>query len=818
MAFNPTPWTTSPATSRPQHPFKFNDLKRRRVPARIRSSTSSSGMTRLSQTRQRPYSSLKSTIDDIVEVESADDMALRIELEKLSNGVISSAGGISSAAPQVGVVQAGEIQEVLSSPELLDPAAILEATIGINDENNDVTVGSLADIDIDSESFTSSSIMGASDYARRDVIEFIGEAESIIHQIEKISTEGEGDDSIVQEPALKQLDHSTNIPNPVTEYQSATHSNNQNSILSATPSVGKILKYTIPAIGIWLCSPVLSMIDTASVGLLSGTAQQAALNPAISVTDYGALIVAFMYTATTNLIAAAVQADKDDNVASSIDGQQKTKTTLITALKLALVVGSVFGVLLGASGKFLLKILIGNDALDPMVFASALRYVQIRSLGMPAMVVIGTAQSACLGMQDVKSPLYVLFAAAVVNFLGDMIMVPSKSPWFGGTAGAAWATVASQYAALLFFARWLTTSVKDQGTKRNQDNGQTKLDTFLREEDINENANVVNVTQGIMDLTGTSKAGHSRRKQFRKFLASSKISRRIRRAGSLYPTVMAVDTTNSLDDKNIIRPTAGQKKNKSPPPVTQGFLANGQMSLRKYLSISNFNLDKAKEFLPFVVPVTTTSVGRISGYIAMSHVASSTLGTYDMAGHQIILSIFCCLTPIVDALSQVAQSLVPAIFESKENTTERAMALRKTVNNFRKVGAGFGGLLVALVACIPLLSRFFTSDAMVLERVNGAIPGAGLFLLVNGLMCSGEGSMLGQKDLAFLRNMYAVFFFTVPACMLRVKYRALAGLETVGIGSMWSIFAVYNVIRTAIWHARLYQLQRRTDRGVVPLR
>jgi len=54
------------------------------------------------------------------------------------------------------------------------------------------------------------------------------------------------------------------------------------------------------------------MIDTAAVGMLAGTAQQAALNPAISVSDYGALVVAFMYTATTNLVAAAAREDRDD--------------------------------------------------------------------------------------------------------------------------------------------------------------------------------------------------------------------------------------------------------------------------------------------------------------------------------------------------------------------------------------------------------------------------------------------------------------------------------------------------------------------------
>lgn len=110
-----------------------------------------------------------------------------------------------------------------------------------------------------------------------------------------------------------------------------------------------------------------------------------------------------------------------------------------------------------------------------------------------------------------------------------------------------------------------------------------------------------------------------------------------------------------------------------------------------------------------------------------------------MAAHQIIFSIFCCLTPIVDALSQVAQSFVPGVFEHKEKSEERALALRKTIMNFRKVGVSFGAVLVSLVACIPFISRYFTTDPLVLARVNGAIPGVGLFLIVNGLMCAGEG-------------------------------------------------------------------------------
>lgn len=385
-------------------------------------------------------------------------------------------------------------------------------------------------------------------------------------------------------------------------------------------------------------------------------------------------------------------------------------------------------------------------------------------LGMPAALIIGTAQSACLGMQDVKSPLLVLMAAAAINFLGDVFLVGKSSLWFGGAAGAAWATVFSQYGALFMFWRWMVKPLKEKWVESKE-------------------TNVVDVSNSILELTGNSKKGRSRRRKFSNFLSSSK-------------ALKASAFSTNKSQKSI--------------PKSRGFLA-GKLKLRQFLRSSSFDMKTAKEYLPFVIPVTTTSLGRISGYIAMSHVASSTLGTCDMAAHQIIFSIFCCMTPIVDGLSQVAQSFVPGVFEAKPSK-ERAAALSQTIMNFRKVGGAFGGLLLSLVACVPLISRYFTTDALVLNRVSGAIPGVALFLLVNGLMCAGEGCLLGQKDLGFLRNMYTIFFFTVPAYMLRLKQRSLLGIQEVSIGTMWAAFSTYNVIRTCIWHLRLAQLQRRTNR------
>lgn len=63
---------------------------------------------------------------------------------------------------------------------------------------------------------------------------------------------------------------------------STTTTDEDDSDDDIVPSVAQILRFAVPAVGVWLCSPLLSMIDTSVVGLFSGTLQQAALNPAVA--------------------------------------------------------------------------------------------------------------------------------------------------------------------------------------------------------------------------------------------------------------------------------------------------------------------------------------------------------------------------------------------------------------------------------------------------------------------------------------------------------------------------------------------------------
>lgn len=551
------------------------------------------------------------------------------------------------------------------------------------------------------------------------------------------------------------------------------------------PSISQILQFAIPAIGVWLCSPFLSMIDTSAVGLISGTAQQAALNPAVSVTEYAALLVAFMYTGTTNLIAEAREEDKGKV------GDPKTKRVFKTALQLSTFVGGTLGAALLMFCNPLLRAIIGTDAVDPAVFSAAAKYVRIRALGMPAAVIIGSAQAACLGMKDIKSPLYVLATAAVVNFFGDVLLVGIKHPWIGGAAGAAWATVFSQYAALYMMMELLKRRPKKMAEEEDTD---SLTKSFMKKTGIPEETIAkVDCTEAILEMTSPPSSRNSELDNVEKALKN------------LQNTIR---TKKSPVDKKII-----SSSHKTSSPSVRGFLRN-QFRKRDLLAPPSRSL--TTDLSSYFLPVTTTQVGRVSSYIAMSHVISSSIGTVAMAAHQIIISLFYCLVPMADSLSQTAQTFVPGIAAGRKGK-RRSEVLRKTSKNFMKAGALFGVVLSCFVGMIPLLSRFFTADAAVLSVVNSVVPTIAGCFLVNGLICAIEGILVARKDLSFLGSAYAGYFFAVPYFMLRVKKKALAGIESVGLPSVWKVFLGYQLVRVSAWVLRLALLTRRDRREAARL-
>lgn len=89
------------------------------------------------------------------------------------------------------------------------------------------------------------------------------------------------------------------------------------------PSMAKFRKFALPCLGLWVAQPLLSLVDTAFVGLsgdaATSAAQLAALGPATTFIDGATYLFAFLNVATTNLYSSAraqrgEQSDKAESV------------------------------------------------------------------------------------------------------------------------------------------------------------------------------------------------------------------------------------------------------------------------------------------------------------------------------------------------------------------------------------------------------------------------------------------------------------------------------------------------------------------------
>ncbi|XP_061340565.1 protein DETOXIFICATION 46, chloroplastic-like [Gastrolobium bilobum] len=193
----------------------------------------------------------------------------------------------------------------------------------------------------------------------------------------------------------------------------------------------EIVMFTGPATGIWICGPLMSLIDTAVIGQGSST-ELAALGPATVLCDYMGYVFMFLSVATSNMVATALAKQDREEVQHHIS--------------VLLFVGLACGFMLLLStrlfGAATLTAFTGPKNVH--IVPAANTYVQIRGLAWPALLVGWVAQSASLGMKDSWGPLKALAAASVVNGIGDILLCT----YLGyGIAGAAWATMASQVVA-----------------------------------------------------------------------------------------------------------------------------------------------------------------------------------------------------------------------------------------------------------------------------------------------------------------------------------------------------------------------------------
>ncbi|KAG5547837.1 hypothetical protein RHGRI_013500 [Rhododendron griersonianum] len=192
--------------------------------------------------------------------------------------------------------------------------------------------------------------------------------------------------------------------------------------------IGEIVKFSGPATGLWICGPLMSLIDTAVIGQGSSL-ELAALGPGTVLCDNMSYVFMFLSIATSNMVATSLA--------------RRDKEEVQHQISILLFVGLTCGVFM-----FLFMRFLGAWALtgfagvkNAHIVPAANKYVQIRAFAWPAVLVGWVAQSASLGMKDSWGPLKALVVASTVNIIGHIILCS----YLGyGIAGAAWATMGSQ--------------------------------------------------------------------------------------------------------------------------------------------------------------------------------------------------------------------------------------------------------------------------------------------------------------------------------------------------------------------------------------
>ncbi|KAL5855927.1 hypothetical protein ACOSQ4_005729 [Xanthoceras sorbifolium] len=193
----------------------------------------------------------------------------------------------------------------------------------------------------------------------------------------------------------------------------------------------EILMFTGPATGLWICGPLMSLIDTAVTGQGSSI-ELAALGPGTVMCDSMSYIFMFLSIATSNMVATSLTRQDRNEVQHQIS--------------VLLFVGLACGILMLLFTKFfgLRALTAFTGAKNAHILPAANTYVQIRGLAWPAVLIGWVTQSASLGMKDSWGPLKALAVASAINGIGDVILCRFLGY---GIAGAAWATMVSQVVA-----------------------------------------------------------------------------------------------------------------------------------------------------------------------------------------------------------------------------------------------------------------------------------------------------------------------------------------------------------------------------------
>jgi len=192
-----------------------------------------------------------------------------------------------------------------------------------------------------------------------------------------------------------------------------------------------LIALSLPVLISLVAEPITGLVDTAFVARL-GAGPLAALGVGTVLLSSTLWVFNFLGVGTQTEVAHAFGA-----------GEMRAARE---AGGLAMALAALIGVAIGALGWPLLGPLARFMGARGAVEDSAVVYLAIRLLGGPALLVSMAGFGALRGLHDMHTPLRIALAINALNVVLDAVLIFGFGPIPGyGVAGAAWATVASQW-------------------------------------------------------------------------------------------------------------------------------------------------------------------------------------------------------------------------------------------------------------------------------------------------------------------------------------------------------------------------------------
>lgn len=500
------------------------------------------------------------------------------------------------------------------------------------------------------------------------------------------------------------------------------------STVPSLPTFKNFYKFAIPCLGLWVAGPLLSLVDTAFVGLSSPGAesakQLAALGPATTFFDGATYLFAFLNVATTNLYGSArAQAGEDSERAESVV-RSAAKVSLNCGIGimffllafcrplLALYIGMLhqdlsYGgwimstISLLTLPGFLTRCVVGDKAaLTPGLLDSAVDYVMIRAFSMPTSLLMGVLQAALLGAKDSVTPLIAILYSTIFNVVGDYILV---NRFHMGLQGASLATLVAQLAGTFALL----------GPARRKLVKSHNLGLFQRK------------TQAHQDYI-TNGDGVSGR-AFLAFAAPvlTLIVGKLAAFGFMTHAAAAVP---------------GQ-----PTP-----LASHQIILSLFFFVS-----------PFLEVISQTAQTFLPPFIA----------------------------PLNDYIVATKEKNPNYQVETDERARPWIQAAFIVAGRLLRIGTSVAAVVATIASCVPaFFGNWITSDLVVQQSVKPLAPylWAGAFLTAP--VAVSEGVLLARRELTFLATVYLATIALLPPAFLKVKFSGGTVTQVWGVFALFQLF------------------------------